>query len=444
MSMIKKIQGLKSNSGAIKYLKNTSWLLCEKVIRLTVGLFVSVWVARYLGPESFGAFSYAQSFVALFSTIAMLGLNGIVTRELVKSKDLKDKLLGTAFILKIIGSAIVLTLLYITLLFDINDNQTNFFIFIIASSTIFQSFNVIDFYFQSQVLSRYVVYSNLITLIFSSIIKVLLILNDAPLIAFVYVVLLDSIVLMLGFIYFYLKTNHSIKKWSFDYQLAFSLLKDSWPLILSGVVVTIYMKIDQVMIKQMLDSESVGQYAAAVRLSEAWYFIPMIICSSLFPAIINAKTVSDELYKSRCQNLYDLMVFLSVSVAIFMTFFSSYLVEILYGLEYQEASSILVIHIWAGVFAFLGVANGRWVITENLVVNGMIRTTLGAIVNVTLNVLLIEKYGIKGAAISTLISYFLANYFTMILFRETRECFWQQTKAFDFIRIGKKICSLKN
>lgn len=443
MSLIKKIQGLKSNSGAIKYLKNTSWLLGEKVIRLSVGLFVGVWVARYLGPEQFGLFSYVQSFVALFSTIALLGLNGIVTRELIKDADLRDKLLGTAFTLKLMGSIVVLFLLYMTVLLGINDNQTNALVFIVASSTIFQSFNVIDFYFQSKVLSRYVVYSNLICLVLSSLIKVFLIINNAPLIAFLYVVLFDSAILMLGFIYFYSKTTHSIKTWRFDYKLALSLLKDSWPLILSGVVVTIYMRIDQVMIKVMMDAEAVGQYAAAVRLSEAWYFIPMIISTSLFPAIINAKKISDKLYKARCQNLYDLMVCLSVSVAIFMTFFSSLITELLYGIDYQESGVILAIHIWAAVFAFLGVANGRWIISENLMINGMIRTMIGAIVNIVLNIVLINNYGIKGAALSTLLSYFLANYFLMVFFKETRECFWQQTKAFNFFRIGKNLCSLK-
>ena len=49
------------------------------------------------------------------------------------------------------------------------------------------------------------------------------------------------------------------------------------------------MKIDQVMIKEMLGAEAVGQYAAAVRLSEVWYFIPIIIASSLFPAIVILK-----------------------------------------------------------------------------------------------------------------------------------------------------------
>lgn len=71
----------------MKYFKNTSWLFGEKILRMAVGLFVGVWLARYLGPEQFGLFSYAQSFVGLFIAIATFGLDGIVVRETVKDES---------------------------------------------------------------------------------------------------------------------------------------------------------------------------------------------------------------------------------------------------------------------------------------------------------------------------------------------------------------------
>ena len=313
--MINKLKSLKNNQGFLKYFKNTSWLLGEKILRMLVGLFVGIWVIRYLGPERFGVFSYAGSFVGLFSTIATLGLNGIVVRELVKDESKRDLLIGTAFWLKLLGAFAVLIILWIAINFTSNDTDTNIIMFIIASTTIFQSFNVIDMYFQSKVMSKFIVYANTISLFFSSIIKVILILNEAPLIAFVWVVLFDSFALACGFIYFYVKNNLSLLKWRFDKIMAFSMLKDSWPLILSGMVITIYMKIDQIMIQSMLGNAEVGQYAAAVRLSEAWYFIPMLISASLFPAILNAKKVSEELYYARLQKLYNFMIWFSIIIA---------------------------------------------------------------------------------------------------------------------------------
>ena len=153
--MIDKIISLKNHQGFMKYFKNTSWLFFEKILRMFVGLFIGIWVARYLGPERFGLFSYAQSFVGLFVAIATLGLDGIVVRELVKDESRTNELIGTAFYLKLIGAILTLLVLVIATQFTSNDRYTNLLVFIIASATIFQSFNVVDMYFQSKVLSKY-------------------------------------------------------------------------------------------------------------------------------------------------------------------------------------------------------------------------------------------------------------------------------------------------
>lgn len=444
--MINKIKSLQNNQGFMKYFKNTSWLFGEKILRMIVGLFVGIWVARYLGPEQFGLFSYAQSFVGLFSAIATLGLDGIVVRELVKDETRKNELIGAAFWLKLIGAFAVLVILALAVNFTSNDQYTNILVFIIASATIFQSFNVIDIYFQSKVMSKYVVYANIISLLVSSMLKIVLILNDAPLIAFAWTVLFDSFVLACGFIYFFLKTNNkytntpiTISNLTFKKSTAVALLKDSWPLILSGIVISIYMKIDQVMIKEMLDSEAVGQYSAAVRLSEAWYFIPTVIASSLFPAIINAKKVSEELYYARLQKLYNLMVWIGIAIALPMTFLSDWVVNLLYGQQYNEAGSVLMIHIWSGIFIFLGVASAKWFINENLQHLALIRTLTGATLNVILNYYLIPIYGVVGSAWATLISYMFANFLSYSFNKNLYSLFIMTIKSLFFITLLKRL-----
>jgi O-antigen/teichoic acid export membrane protein len=429
--MLKKLQALKAHEGFMKYFKNTSWLFGEKILRMIAGLFIGIWVARYLGAEQFGLFSYAQSFVGLFAVIAALGLDSIVIRELVHDERCKDALLGTAFWLKLIGAILVLMILAIAVNFTSNDTYTNTLVFLIASTTIFQSFNIIDFYYQAKVMGKYIVYANVISLIVSSIVKIALILYKAPLIAFAWAIAFDSLVLAMGYLYFYLK-NHSlftIKHLIFNKKIAQNLLKDSWPLILSGMVIAIYMRIDQVMIKEMLGNEAVGKYAAAVRISEAWYFIPMVIASSVFPAIINAKKISEELYYARLQKLYDLMVWISIAVALPMTFLSDWIINFLYGAQYNQAGSVLMIHIWTGVFVFLGVASGKWYVSENLQRFAFSRTFYGAIVNIFLNILMIPKFGINGAAIATLISQIVAAYIADLFSKKTRKNFIMKTKS---------------
>lgn len=431
--MRNRLNTLKTNVGFMKYFKNTSWLLGEKILRLIVGLFVGIWVARYLGPEQFGLFSYTQSFVGLFAAIATLGLDGIVIRELVKDPTRRDELIGTAFWLKLIGGFSVLLLLAIAINLTSNDTYTNTLVFIIASATVFQAFNVVDFYFQSKVLSKYIVYANIISLLLSSLVKITFILYEAPLIAFAWTIVFDTIVLSLGFVYFYFqKSTFHIQNLTFRKETATALLKDSWPLILSGIVISLYMKIDQVMIMEMMDSAAVGQYAAAVRISEAWYFIPSIIASSFFPAIINAKKQNKELYYDRLQKLFDLMVWISITIALLTTLFSDSILHLLYGAEYNQASSVLVLHIWTGIFVAFSIVSGNWYINENYTKLAFYRNALGALANILLNYQLIPKYGITGAALGTLISYILASYIYDAFNPKTRIVFRQKTKSLFF------------
>lgn len=453
--MIKKLRSLRNHQGFMRYFANTSWLFAEKILRMFVGLFVGIWVARYLGPEQFGLFSYAQSFVGLFTAIATLGLDGIVIRELVKDESRRDELIGTAFWLKLIGAFGVLLVLAVAVNFTSNDSYTNTLVFIIASATVFQAFNVVDMYFQAKVMGKYIVYANVISLLLSSVVKIALIMSEASLEAFAWTVVFDSVVLAMGYVYFYLRTRHCEQGEAIQHSIviasersnpfahfskatAIVLLKDSWPLILSGIVISIYMKIDQVMIQEMMGSEAVGQYAAAVRISEAWYFIPMVVASSLFPAIINAKKQSEELYYARLQKLYDLMVWMAIAIALPMTLLSDWVIHLLYGEQYSQAGSVLMIHIWAGVFVFLGVASGKWFVAENLQMLAFWRTFYGMVLNIVLNFIFIPKYGVQGAAMATLISQVIAAYVSDLFSSKTKRMFYMKTNAFLVLNLIKK------
>lgn len=432
--MITKLTALKNHTGFIRYFKNTSWMMGEQFLRIIAGLFVGIWVARYLGPEQFGLFSYVLAFTAIFGGIAKLGLDGIMVRELVNHPEKRDTYLGTAFWLKILGAFIVMGLMAAIVPFTSNDATTNLFIFIIAAGLVFQSFEVVEFYFQSQVLAKIVSICKVIQLALSSITKIYLVLTEAELIWFVLVTAFDALSLAVSyFIAYQLRKNPTFYK-HFDLSIAKQLLKDSWPLIFSAIVVSIYMRIDQIMIKEMLGEYEVGIYSAAVRLSEAFYFIPMLITASLFPAILNAKNQSEELYKQRLQRLYTFMVWMAIAIALPMTFLSDWLILLLFGQAYQEAGQVLMIHVWAAIFVFLGVASGKWFITENLQRFTLINTGVGAILNVGLNLIFIPKFGVVGAAYATVISYGVAAYLMNSIWKVSRSNFFMLSKSLLLFR----------
>ena len=438
MNLKTKITSLKDHSGFRKYFANTSWLMGERILRMGVSLFVGIYVARYLGPERYGLLSYANSFVGIFLALATLGLDEVVVRELLKTPEQREKILGTSFLLKLIGTLLMWVAIFAAVPFTENDLQTNILIIIIAFGAVFQAFNVIDLNFQAKVKSKYVVHSQFVQLIISSIVKIILVFNEAPLIWFASVFFLDAIVLALGLVFTYLHNSNKIFSWKWSYETSKNLLHDSWPLIFAGIVVSVYMKIDQLMIKEMLGAKEVGLYAAAVKLSEAWYFIPMAIASSLYPAIINARNFQKEVYYQKIQNLFDLMVWIAVSIALPTTFLSTLIVEFLYGKEYLGSSSVLIIHIWTGVFVFLGVASSKYLLAENFIKKTFYRTFIGALLNIIMNYYLIRIIGIEGAAISTLFSHFFAAYLYDFFDKDLRNMFIFKTKSLFFYRLYAK------
>ncbi|AFH50591.1 Membrane protein [Ignavibacterium album JCM 16511] len=401
-----------------RYFANTSWMFAEKIFKTLVAFFVGIYVARYLGPGQFGLLNYAISFAGLFTSFANLGMDSIVVRELVKNPERRDEILGTVFRLRLIGSVVTIILVSITA-FIINEPSFNLIlIVIISAATIFQSLGVIEQFFQSRVEAKFNVVAQSGSFFIASIIKVLLVVFNQPLIYFAIVQTLESVLLAIGYYTVYKKNSLSFSHWKFNKKTATELFKDSWPLVLSGVVIAIYMKIDQVMIKNFMSATDVGYYAVAVKLCEAWYFVPMAISTSVFPAIVNAKQVSEKLYLSRLQKLYDFLAAISIAIAIPVTLLSDFIINLLFGPEYKPAAPVLTIYIWAGVATFLGVASSQYLISENLTKLSFYRTLLGMIVNVVMNWFLIPIYGINGAAFATLVSYSLAT-FSVGLTRKT-------------------------
>ena len=417
--------------GFRKYFVNTSWLLGERVLRMGVSLFVGIYVARYLGPERFGLLSYSLSFVMLFSSLASFGLDDILVRELVKRPQQRKNLLGTVFWLKVCGTVVMGIAIALVLQFKSEDQQTYWMIGLITIGFLFQTTNVVDFYFQSQVQSKFAVRAQALQLLITSIFKIYLVWSQAELIWFAFALMLDQAVVAVLFLLVYRWQIELFPLFSFRWIQAKKLMKDAWPLIFAGMVVSVYMKIDQVMLKEMLDAKAVGIYAAAVKLCEAWYFVPTAVIASLFPAVIEARKKSEPLYEKRVQKLYDLMVWGALLVALPTTLLADWVIYIFYGVDYQEAADVLKLYIWAGVFVSLGGASSKWLIAENLARYSFYMTALGAILNIVCNYFLIPIYGIRGAAIATLISYGTAAYLSLALFDKTRNNFWIATSALN-------------
>ena len=403
-----------------KILLNTGWLVFDKVFRMGVGLVVVVWIARYLGPGQFGSLNYAISLSALFGSIAGLGLESIVVREIVHDPSQKDTVLGTALALRVAGGVFAVVFCMIaTFTISTIDPGIRLLVFVIVLGYIFQAFDVVDFWFQAKVQSKFSVISKSIVFFSLSVLRIVCILAQVSLVVFAVLATIEIVLGSIAMVVSYRIFGNDVRAWNYSRSVAARLLKDSWPLILAGMAIVAYLKIDQVLLGSMLDMKSVGVYSAAVRMVEVWYFIPGTITVSVFPSLVEARKNNREQYLRWLQKLYDAMAGLSVFIAIFVSLFSGSIIGWLYGASYSEASAILTIYVWSGVATFLGVASSQYLLAENLSKHSMYRTLIGMVLNVLLNVLLIPRYGMVGSAVATLVSYFAAT-FSLVLYSETR------------------------
>ena len=425
------------HDGLRKYGTNMSWLFAEKIFRMLIGFTVGIYVARQLGPTQYGILNYAISIVAIFSIAAGLGLDSIVVRELVKYPEKRNKILGSTFILKLTGFLVMLAGIGITLYFKNDDQTKNLIILVIAAGYLFQVFQTIDFYFQSQVLSKYVAISQVVAWVLVSFGRAFCAWKGYPLIYFAWLEAINMGLMSLGYLFFYMIKISNPFNWHFDFRIAKELLKNSWPFFLSGATGMIYMRIDQVMIGSMLGDMEVGYYAVAVRLSEIWYFFPMIISATLLPAIIRSREVSNAHYMKRLQKYYYFMIWTSIFLCLGMNVVSYHLITILYGNEYAPAVIVLIIYMWELVVMAMGVPFANWIIAENMQIYALIFSIIGAIVNIVLNYFLIKGIGINGAAIATVIAPLSAFIIVGCLNKRTRQQLYMVIRAFLLVDLFK-------
>lgn len=426
-----------------KILANFSWLISGKLIQLVIGLPVSILVARSLGPSQFGILSYAASLVAFFGSFVYLGLSGLVVRDLVENPDKENVLLGTTFCLKSIGAAAAVGTILLIAWFNKNQAGSEFWVLFILGLGLFATpFEVVDFWFESQINSKYSVVVKTVAFLLGAALKVLFVLVG---LSVVWVAAASSLQLIMGAGLlagiFSLKGN-SFLGWKVRLSEARRLLSQSWILILASSFAVINLKADQVMLRWIAGPTEVGVYAVAVTLSETWYLVPAAVVASVFPRLIGLKKNSVAECNSRIQQTLDILFVGSFLIACITTLVAGPLIDLLYGEQYLSSGLILKIHIWAGVFMCMQHLINKWVLMEGVLYFHLINHAGAAVLNILLNMFLIPQYGGVGAAFATLISYAASSYLFLFLYPPTRQLARGITVAFllpprVIVRFGK-------
>jgi len=391
-----------------------------QVIKLVISFLVGILTVRYLGPNNYGIINYVRSYVAFFTAIVGLGLNGVIIYEFVNNKNSDGSILGTAMLLRFGAGLICTIFLYLTVwVVDHGETITMIVTALQCIQLPFLCLDTINYWYQYQLKSKYSVIAQTLAYIIASGYKIFLLAAGKGVEWFAFATSLD--VLILGFFYFgiWIRQHKNPLKW--DLLIAKRILKGSIPFILANIMVVVYGQVDKIMIKHMLNSDSeVGLYSAAIAICGYVGFIPLAILDSARPLIVKAKNTSEEIYNIRFKQLVAGIVWTCAICSMIITFLSDNIIIILYGQEYLETGNCLKIAVWYTAFSYLGSARSFWLICEKKNKYVILFSAMGAIGNIGLNALMIPYWGKEGAALATLLTQMLANFLFPLLFRDTR------------------------
>lgn len=420
------------NANAIK---NSIWMILEKVFRLVLGLFVTALVARHIEPSGFGLINYLLAIYSVFYTVSTLGLNRIVVRELVgvvsNPKEI-SKILSTTFFLRL-GAAILLYLILLVYAF-LADAENFYLYFVLFLSLIFSPLDLIDLNQQAMGSVKLISIARTLSMLLTSALRIALVVWDFGLIWFVIAILFEYVFSAISIAVIFLLGKHGslITRKHLSHSKASMYLKESWTEIIAGLGAILFMRLDQIMLNAMVGAEAVGIYSAASRLAETWYFIPVAITAATFPFILKGKEFSDECYLARLRILMSVLLALGISAGLAITFVSDFVISLLYGSEYIQSSGVLILLCWSGVFMVLGISSGSMLAAEKKLKWNLYRNLFGLCLNIIFNYVLIQKYGVTGAAVATVMSIACAFFIFDIFFQPMRYIFHLKIRAFNF------------
>ncbi|BFL35729.1 flippase [Holdemania massiliensis] len=403
-----------------RFISNTAWIISGQIIQMLISFVISMLTARYLGPTNYGVLNYSASYLSFASALCTLGLNNIIINELIKNPTKQGNILGTSILLRLLSS--VISLFSVTLIIAITNSfdKTIIFVAMLQSlSLMFESADVLNYWFQSKLFSKYVSIAKISACLIVSLYKIYILVNAKSIFWFAFSASFEMICYIIILIIIYCR--NAGPRFHISKDEGRILINKSKHFIISGIMVAFYSQIDKVMIGQMIDQTSVGLYSTAIYICNIWSFIPMAIIDSARPVITENKISNEYIYKKRIIQLYSAIIWICIAFGVFIFFFGDIVIKIMYGQAYINASTPLKIVSWYCMFSFLGVARNIWMMNENMYRYEKMIAFVGVISNFILNYIFIPIWGIEGAAIATLLTQFATNFLSQLIIKDLRD-----------------------
>ena len=403
-----------------KIFTNMRWLVSGRILQMAIALVINMITARYLGVNNYGIINYIASYVSFFTPICSLGLESIIIKELVDKPERQGETIGTAMGMRMISSVFSMIAIMLFLFFVDRGNVMMLGVALIQSLIlVFNTADLFEFWYQSRLESKISVSVRTAGYLITAVYKIAILVFQKSIYWFAFTNTLDMIIAFALLNFAYRKSGG--QKLTFNFVTGKKMLKISYNFIISGLMVAVYAQMDKIMLGQMLDTYTVGLYSVGIYICSLWNFIPDAMIASLRPGIMAAKKVNEETYIRKLKQMYALIIWISILYAVGVCVFSKYIILILYGKDFLGARAPLMIAVWYCGFSLLGSARDVWIICEGHQKYSKWFALIGAMTNLILNLLLIPKIGMIGAAIATLTTQIMTGFGVTLLFKDTRE-----------------------
>ncbi len=399
---------------------NAKWIIVCKIAQSILQLIIGMISARYLGPSNYGLISYASSIVAFALPVMKLGFDAILVHELVESPEKEGEIMGTSMVLNIASSILcIFGVSGFAAIANMGETETILVCVLYSISIFFAAVEMIQYWFQYKLLSKFSSAAMLVAYLFVSVYKIYILASAKNIYWFAVSHSVEYAIIgaMLIFLYF----RKGGDRFSFSFDRAKKMFSKSKHYILASLMIVVIQNTDHIMLTMMVGEAENGYYAAAITAAGVAQFVYNALIDSFRPLILSAKKNDAYQYEKNISRLYGIIIYTSVLQSLVFHILASFIIELLYGAAYAAAVPVLQILTWYRAFSFMGTIRNIWLLAEEKQKYLPWINLSGVLLNIVMNFFMIPMWGACGAAVASLLTQVFMNFIFGFIFRPVRK-----------------------
>ena len=421
-----------------RILKNAAWIIVCKIIQALLSVVVTMLSARYLGPSNYGVINYAMSVFAFLLPVMQLGFDQILVSEYVDSPEKEGEIIGTAMCMNLL-SAFVCYIAALGFVLIANHDETVTFIVcaLYGICIFFQAIMMLQYWFQSQLLSKYTSVVMLVAYFLVSVYKIILLITEKDIYWFAISETIEYLIVSVFMLIIFKRLRKT--KFCFSRERASKMLRRGRYYIVAAMMVTIFAQTDKIMLKLMIGADAVGYYSAATTCAAMTAFVFVAIIDSARPSILESKKKNPKTYEDNVSMLYSVIIYFAMIQSLLIALFAGPIVNILYGEDYAPSIDILRLIVWYTTFSYLGAVRNVWILAEDEYKVLWKINLSGSLLNIVLNYFLIPVMGTMGAALASLLTQIFTNVIIGFIIKSIRRNNYLMIRGLNPVMLIKKL-----